>query len=119
VVVAKPPLNVSTSEVYGKLKAAEIRRHPDTAGVLEAVRTGDFHRLCSSLGNVLEEVTLELHPEVKQLKEVMKRLGAEGVLMSGSGPTVFGLVAKQTKAERVYNGLRGFCKEVYAVRMLI
>ncbi|MCL6458851.1 MAG: 4-(cytidine 5'-diphospho)-2-C-methyl-D-erythritol kinase [Gorillibacterium sp.] len=119
VVLAKPPINVSTADVYGKLRAAEIRHHPNTQAVLAAIRNKDFEALCGSLGNVLEEVTLELYPEVGQLKDCMRKLGAEGVLMSGSGPTVFGLVTKEIKAERIYNGLRGFCKDVYAVRLLM
>lgn len=119
VVLAKPPINVSTADVYGRLKAAEIRRHPDTGAVLSALATKNFEALCASLGNVLEEVTLAYYPEVSQLKDCMLKLGAEGVLMSGSGPTVFGLVAKELKAERIYNGLRGFCKDVYAVRLLL
>lgn len=118
VVLAKPPLNVSTSEIYGKLKASEIKRHPRTADLLQAIAHHDFAGVCEELGNVLEEVTLDLYPEVRQLKECMERLGAEGVLMSGSGPTVFGLVAKEAKAARIYNGLRGFCKDVFAVRLL-
>lgn len=118
VVLAKPPINVSTADVYGKLRADRIERHPDTAAVLAAIKDKDFYGICSGLGNVLEEVTLSLYPEVRQLKNCMERLGADGVLMSGSGPTVFGLCAKESKANRVYNGLRGFCKEVYAVRLL-
>ncbi|MGG1550433.1 4-(cytidine 5'-diphospho)-2-C-methyl-D-erythritol kinase [Paenibacillus ferrarius] len=118
VVLAKPPINVSTSEIYGKLNAKGIKQHPSTADVLAAIRDKQFDRLCGSLGNVLEEVTLELYPEVRHLKECMQRLGADGVLMSGSGPTVFGLVSKEAKVARIYNGLRGFCKDVYAVRML-
>lgn len=118
VVLAKPPINVSTSEIYGKLNAREIRHHPSTEGVLNAIREKRFDQLCGSLGNVLEEVTLDLYPEVRHLKQCMQRLGADGVLMSGSGPTVFGLVSKEAKVPRIYNGLRGFCKDVYAVRML-
>ncbi|MDU0206085.1 MULTISPECIES: 4-(cytidine 5'-diphospho)-2-C-methyl-D-erythritol kinase [Paenibacillus] len=118
VVLAKPPINVSTSEIYGKLNAREIKNHPSTENVLNAIREKQFDRLCGNLGNVLEEVTLDLYPEVRQLKECMQRLGADGVLMSGSGPTVFGLVSKEAKVPRIYNGLRGFCKDVYAVRML-
>ncbi len=118
VILAKPPINVSTSEIYGKLNAAGIRKHPSTERVLRAIREKRFDLLCSELGNVLEEVTLDLYPEVRQLKEVMIKLGAEGVLMSGSGPTVFGLVSKETKIPRIYNGLRGFCKDVFAVRLL-
>lgn len=118
VILAKPPINVSTSEIYGKLVAKEILKSPSTPAILEAIRSKDFDKLCDGLGNVLEEVTLKLYPEVRHLKECMQRLGADGVLMSGSGPTVFGLVSKEAKVPRIYNGLRGFCKEVYAIRML-
>lgn len=118
VVLAKPPINVSTSDVYGRFKANDISNHPSTATILEAIQNKDFDQLCGGLGNVLEEVTLQLYPEVRHLKECMQKLGADGVLMSGSGPTVFGLVSKEAKVPRIYNGLRGFCKDVYAVRML-
>lgn len=118
VVLAKPPINVSTAEVYGRLRSSHIAVHPSSRHMREAIEAGNFQDVCDGLGNVLEEVTLKLHPEVQQLKEAMIKLGADGVLMSGSGPTVFGLVSKQSKVARIYNGLRGFCKEVYAVRML-
>jgi 4-diphosphocytidyl-2-C-methyl-D-erythritol kinase len=118
VILAKPPINVSTSDIYSKLNAKQIKAHPSTSTLLEAIRTKNLDRLCQSMGNVLEEVTLGLYPIVDQLKKCMESLGAEGVLMSGSGPTVFGIVSKEAKAQSIYNGLRGFCKEVYAVRML-
>jgi 4-diphosphocytidyl-2-C-methyl-D-erythritol kinase len=118
VVLAKPPINVSTADVYGRFKASELKWHPSMKDMLSAITRGSFNDMCSSLGNVLEEVTLKHYPEVLQLKESMQKLGAEGVLMSGSGPTVFGLVSKEAKLARIYNGLRGFCKEVYVVRML-
>ncbi len=118
VVLAKPPINVSTAEVYGRVRANDIAVHPSAMRMQEAIAAGDFNAVCAGLGNVLEDVTLKLHPEVQQLKEAMMKLGADGVLMSGSGPTVFGLVSKQSKVARIYNGLRGFCKEVYAVRSL-
>ncbi|MBY0014209.1 MULTISPECIES: 4-(cytidine 5'-diphospho)-2-C-methyl-D-erythritol kinase [Paenibacillus] len=118
VILAKPPINVSTAEVYGRVRANQIAVHPSASRMQEAIEAGDFGAVCARLGNVLEDVTLKLHPEVQQLKEAMVKLGADGVLMSGSGPTVFGLVSKQSKVARIYNGLRGFCKEVYAVRSL-
>ncbi|MCI1778081.1 MAG: 4-(cytidine 5'-diphospho)-2-C-methyl-D-erythritol kinase [Paenibacillus lautus] len=118
VIVAKPPINVSTAEVYGRLRSEQIQRHPSAERMVEALTQGSFQQMCQSLGNVLEEVTLKMHPEVQQLKEGMLKLGADGALMSGSGPTVFGLVSKESKVARIYNGLRGFCKEVYAVRLL-
>lgn len=118
VVLAKPPINVSTADVYGRLRANRIAAHPSLSDMRAAIEAQSFTGICQSLGNVLEDVTLPMHPEVMQLKEAMIRLGADGVLMSGSGPTVFGLVSKESKIARIYNGLRGFCKEVYAVRML-
>jgi 4-diphosphocytidyl-2-C-methyl-D-erythritol kinase len=74
--------------------------------------------VCQNVGNVLEDVTLSLHPEVAQIKEQMKRFGADAVLMSGSGPTVFGIVHHDSRMHRIYNGLRGFCDQVFAVRLL-
>ncbi|MDO7908566.1 4-(cytidine 5'-diphospho)-2-C-methyl-D-erythritol kinase [Paenibacillus sp. JX-17] len=118
VILAKPPINVSTAEVYGRVRADQITVHPSARRMEEAIRNQSFASVCHELGNVLEDVTLKLHPEVQQLKDAMLRLGADGVLMSGSGPTVFGLVSKESKVARIYNGLRGFCKEVYAVRLL-
>ena len=118
VILAKPPINVSTQEVYTRLNSNLISKHPSASGMIAAIQSGSFHEVCGQLGNVLEDVTLKLHPEVQQLKEAMMRLGADGTLMSGSGPTVFGLVSKESKVPRIYNGLRGFCREVYAVRLL-
>ena len=117
VVLAKPNIGVSTAEVYGGLKVDEIE-HPNTQKMIEAIETGDYELLCQSVGNVLESVTFKLHPEVVMIKEQMKRFGVDAVLMSGSGPTVFGLVENEARVSRVYNGLRGFCEEVYAVRLL-
>lgn len=118
VILAKLPINVSTAEVYGRFRSDKIQRHPSARRMQQAIEQGSFPAVCSELGNVLEDVTLQMHPEVAQLRETMIRLGADGVLMSGSGPTVFGLVSKESKVARIYNGLRGFCKEVYAVRLL-
>ena len=117
VVLAKPKIGVSTADVYGGLKLEGIR-HPNTKQMIEAIQKQDYELVCRSVGNVLETVTFTLHPEVVTIKEQMQRFGADAVLMSGSGPTVFGLVDSETRAARIYNGLRGFCEEVYVVRML-
>lgn len=117
VVLAKPKIGVSTADVYGGLKLEGIE-HPNTKQMIEAIEKQDYELVCKSLGNVLETVTFKLHPEVITIKEQMQRFGADAVLMSGSGPTVFGLVDSETRATRIYNGLRGFCEEVYTVRML-
>jgi 4-diphosphocytidyl-2-C-methyl-D-erythritol kinase len=116
VILAKPSIGVSTGEVYKNLRLDKVG-HPDTAGMLSALANGDYDDMCSNLGNVLESVTLRMHPEVQHIKEQMERFGADAVLMSGSGPTVFGLVQYESRLPRIYNGLRGFCDQVFAVRM--
>ncbi len=78
----------------------------------------NYNSICQHTGNVLESVTLKTNPEVLQIKEQMERFGADAVLMSGSGPTVFGLVQYESRLQRIYNGLRGFCDQVFVVRML-
>jgi 4-diphosphocytidyl-2-C-methyl-D-erythritol kinase len=118
VILAKPPIGVSTADVYGNLRVQQIANHPPTEQMLRAIRNQDFALMCDSLGNVLEEVTLSLYPQVRQIKELMAASGADGVLMSGSGPTVFALVQKEGKVHRIYNALRGFVKDVYVARML-
>ncbi|MGB8001113.1 MAG: 4-(cytidine 5'-diphospho)-2-C-methyl-D-erythritol kinase [Anaerobacillus sp.] len=117
VILAKPSIGVSTAEVYRRLRTAEMK-HPDVKGMMHAIEEKDYEAICQRLGNVLEDVTLKLHPEVRQIKEKMESLGADGVLMSGSGPTVFGLTRHESRMQRIYNGLRGFCGQVYAVRLL-
>lgn len=117
VILAKPAISVSTGDIYGKLNLSAID-HIDTVRMIEALRAGDYDKMCNSVGNVLETVTMDLYPQVVVLKEQMKRFGADAVLMSGSGPTVFGLVKHESRVPRIYNGLKGFCPEVYAVRMV-
>lgn len=117
VMLAKPTIGVSTAEVYRRLNLQQVR-HPDVQAMIDAIEEKSFQKVCGQLGNVLESVTLSLHPEVAMIKNQMKRFGADAVLMSGSGPTVFGLVQYESKVQRIYNGLRGFCDQVYAVWMI-
>ncbi|MFY0761131.1 4-(cytidine 5'-diphospho)-2-C-methyl-D-erythritol kinase [Metabacillus dongyingensis] len=117
VVLAKPTIGVSTADVYRNLNLSAVT-HPDVEGMIEGIKEQDFDQICSLLGNVLEDVTLKMYPEVANIKDQMKRFGADAVLMSGSGPTVFGLVRYESRLHRVYNGLRGFCDQVFAVRLL-
>ncbi|ANU20855.1 4-(cytidine 5'-diphospho)-2-C-methyl-D-erythritol kinase [Planococcus plakortidis] len=117
VILAKPSLGVSTADVYGAFDPDKAD-HPDTQAMIAALREGDYEAMCDNLGNALESVTMNMHPEVGQIKEHMLKFGADAVLMSGSGPTVFGLVNQEARIPRIYNGLRGFCSEVYAVRLL-
>ncbi|PDO11098.1 MAG: 4-(cytidine 5'-diphospho)-2-C-methyl-D-erythritol kinase [Candidatus Reconcilbacillus cellulovorans] len=118
VVLAKPAAGISTASVYARYHPGDKERTPATPAVVRAIRDGDFPALCRSLGNMLEDVTVELCPQVRKIKTCLLRMGADAALMSGSGPTVYALAAKQSKALRLKNGLRGFCRHVYLVRLL-
>nr|WP_269151749.1 4-(cytidine 5'-diphospho)-2-C-methyl-D-erythritol kinase [Sutcliffiella horikoshii] len=117
IVLAKPTIGVSTAEVYNNLNLDKVT-HPDVDGMLEAIYENDYAKMIGLVGNVLESVTLKLYPEVAHIKDQMKKFGADAVLMSGSGPTVFGIVQYDSRMHRIYNGLRGFCDQVFAVRIL-
>ena len=117
VILAKPAIGVSTADIYRRLDLNSAK-HPDVDGMVNAITAKNYGEICCLLGNVLEDVTLKLYPEVAHIKEQMKKFGADAVLMSGSGPTVFGLVQHDSRMHRIYNGLRGFCERVFAVRMM-
>lgn len=117
VVLVKPKMNVSTGSIFGSLSFNSIE-HPDIPGLMEAVNNNDYKKMTQTIGNALESVTIQKHPVVQQIKERMLKFGADAALMSGSGPTVFALCDKKSRAQRIYNGLKGFCEEVYLVRTL-
>ncbi len=100
VVLAKPPVSVSTAAVYQGLRMETVERRPDTAQMLEALRTGNRAGVAAELCNVLESVTLLRYPVIGQIQERLRAQGAVGVLMSGSGPTAFGLFLSQGQAAR-------------------
>lgn len=113
VILAKPALAVSTADVYAALDITAITEHPRAETMVAALREGAIGAVAAALGNVLEIVTFQKHPEVARLKDQMLRLGAQAALMSGSGPTVFGLTEREQRAKRIYNELRRSLKEVY------
>ncbi|MFT8872660.1 MAG: 4-(cytidine 5'-diphospho)-2-C-methyl-D-erythritol kinase [Sporolactobacillus sp.] len=116
VVVVKPNVSVSTAQVYREWDEQEAVSHPDVDAMLKAVDSCDFQAICNALGNTLEPVTTGRVPEISRIKEHLQQLGAEGILMSGSGPTVFALTQRESRAQRLLNGIKGYCHEVYAVR---
>lgn len=104
--VAKPDINVSTKYVYEHLDKAQALPHPDIDGIVSSIKNQDINGVLSRLGNVLETVTVPAYPVINTLKEEMLRLGAEGTLMSGSGPTVFGIFRDLPSAESAYIQLK-------------
>ena len=91
ILIAKPPVNVSTKLVYESLDMNGVDRHPDIDGLIDAIKRQDINGVCSLMGNVLENVTVPLYPVIESIKNDMMDNGAINAMMSGSGPTVFGI----------------------------
>lgn len=115
VLIAKPPVSVSTKVVYEALDAREITVHPDIDGIIEGLKEGNLKRIASSMGNVLESVTIPMHPVIEQIKDEMKAAGALNAMMSGSGPTVFGLFENRAAARDAQRRIRekALTRQVY------
>lgn len=115
VLIAKPPVSVSTKVVYEALDAKEIVNHPDIDGIIAGLENRDLRQIASSMGNVLEEVTIPMHPVIEEIKAEMTASGALGAMMSGSGPTVFGLFDNWKAAKEAQKKIRekALAKQVY------
>lgn len=97
--LARPDISVSTKYVYEHLDAIPSYRHPDIDGMMASIQAGDLDGVLARMGNVLEAVTIPTWPVIASIKEEMRHLGAGGCLMSGSGPTVFGVFGDRALAE--------------------
>lgn len=119
VLIAKPPISVSTRMVYENLKLDESTVHPDIDAVISAIEAGDARTMAEHMGNVLESVTCVRYPMIVQLKDTMMRYGAMNAMMSGSGPTVFGLFPDRKTARTALLEIRrqGLAKQVYLTDM--
>ena len=106
ILLAKPPVSVSTKEVYGALRADEIEVHPDIDGMVEALKAGDLRGVCDRCANVLEDVTAPSRPIIGEMERDMKKMGALCSIMSGSGPTVFGIFDDESAARKCRNHMR-------------
>lgn len=100
VVLAKLPVSVSTVGVYKALDWTSIKTHPNNYKMINAMKNNDIKKMGSLLGNVLEDVTISMHPKIGNIKECLLNNGATGALMSGSGPTVFGLFEDYETAKK-------------------
>ena len=114
-VIAKPPVGVSTKWVYQNLKVSQLSSHPDIDGMAEALENGDLGGITDRMANVLETVTIPAHMEIGQIKDMMLENGAMNALMSGSGPTVFGIYDDADAAEKTAEKLKesGLAEQVY------
>lgn len=120
VLIAKPGISVSTRSVYAGLRLDQLRpeQHPDIDGIIRGIQEQDILGIAGKLGNVLETVTVREYPVIQSIKDAMLEYGADGSLMSGSGPTVFGLFTDPDAARKAYGALRfgpasGLARQVY------
>ena len=115
VLLAKPNIDVSTKYVYEHLKLDTLERHPDIDGMMQDIEEGNLEKLCGKLENVLESVTGKEYPVIGEIEKIMKDAGAPAAVMSGSGPTVFGIFKGTKAAETAMAGIRerNLAKEVF------
>lgn len=120
VLIAKPGISVSTKQVYNALDDCfENVKHPDIDGLIESIKAQDLKGICSRMGNVLEDVTIPLHPIIADIKDHMLENGAVGAMMSGSGPTVFGFFEDNKTAKAAKEALTktNMVKQLYLTTM--
>lgn len=119
VLIAKPPISVSTKIVYEALDSSEITEHPDIDGLIKALERGSLKDVAARMGNVLEGVTIPMHPVIEDIRRTMKECGALNAMMSGSGPTVFGLFENKMAARKAQDVIRqkGLAKQVYVTNI--
>ena len=115
ILIGKPGISVSTKYVYTTLDLNTNTVHPDIDGMKKALEDGNLYGITERMGNVLQDVTIPAYPEVERIKEQMQTLGAVNAMMSGSGPTVFGIFDNEEKAQEACQKLResGSCQQVF------
>ena len=113
VLLVKPPINVSTQSIYEYLDEFEIEKHPDVTNMLDGIKNKDLNKISRELCNVMEIATTKIHPVIKGIKEKMMLNGAKGAIMSGSGPTVFGLFDDYNVAKLSHDSFSKLYKDVY------
>lgn len=104
-VIAKPGIGVSTKYVYENLHIETVTEHPDMDDMVAAIKNGDLQGVVNTMGNVLETVTIKRYPEIAKMKQCLLDNGAQNALMSGSGPTVFGIFIEKETAQKALEEL--------------
>ncbi len=113
--IAKPDINVSTGFVFKNLQVDTLPFHPDIDGMARSLKEGDLKGITDRMANVLETVTMKTYPVIGRIKEEMIKQGAENALMSGSGPTVFGIYREEEMAKKAGEiiGKQGYAKQIF------
>ena len=115
VLIAKPSISVSTKFVYQNLKLDDATIHPDIDRLIDDIRAKNLYDIAAHMGHVLETVTIPNYPVIDEIKKHMLSHGAVGAMMSGSGPTVFGLFDDEATAKKAYKAMRSshLARQVY------
>ena len=118
VIIAKPPVSVSTAYVYGHIKPLKITKRPDIEAMAQSIKDGDLKKMASLIYNVMEDVTVGEYPIISEIKQVMLDNGALNSIMSGSGPTVFGLFDDKQKPQQCVKTLeeKGLTQQLYLTK---
>jgi len=117
-VIIKPEFEVSTKEIYSRLKLEAIEKRPHNPKVIMYLESGDIQGIASSLVNVMEEITIPMHPDISRLKADLKAQGALGALMSGSGPSVYGIFPSGEDARAAAKLLKGKYSQVFVTKTM-
>ncbi|HBT19015.1 MAG TPA: 4-(cytidine 5'-diphospho)-2-C-methyl-D-erythritol kinase [Clostridiaceae bacterium] len=118
VVLVKPPFGVSTKDAYGAFSLEKIKRHVETEKLMSAMKQEDLQGVHYYVRNLLENVVLQKHPVVKRVKQQVAKSGAEVTLMSGSGPTVYGIYQEEEVARKAVDALRRYGNEVILTKTI-
>ncbi len=113
ILLVTPPISISTPWAYVEYDKCEKTVFPDNEKMIEALKNQDYQLICQNLSNVFEDVTLREYSVISSIKEKMISLGADGAIMSGSGPTVFGLFSDIKKAKATHDSLCQLYKDTY------
>ena len=116
ILLAKPAVSISTKEVYEGLKLEEIRERPDIKSMIQYIEGRNLEGITACMCNVLETVTIKKCSQIEELKEKLMEYGALGSIMSGSGPTVFGVFKDSASAYNAYDYIKDMVSEVFLVK---
>lgn len=118
ILLAKPTISISTKEVYEGLVLEEFKERPDIKGMIKCIDQEDLEGIAGNMRNVLETVTIKKCPQIIELKEKLLEYGALGSMMSGSGPTVFGIFKDSASAYNAYDHIKEMVNEIFLVKTI-
>lgn len=117
-VLVKPPFGVSTKDIYGGLDLTKVFKHVEIEDIIKYMQEDNIYSVCNNMKNILENVTLPKYPIIKKVKKELWNNDSLGVMMSGSGPTVFAFFEDMLKAQRCYDNMKKIYNDVFITRTI-